>query len=100
MKAFNDGVEIVGLVELLLSEMLLNLFGGLSPRGVERVEDGIFKFVRLWRGGGVEGEKFSSWASVWPVARLRFLPSWANVFACISPVGPVGPRLFTPRAVL
>ena len=41
LQAFNDGVEIIDLVELLLGEVLLNLFGGLSPRGVEGVEDSV-----------------------------------------------------------
>lgn len=45
---FNDGVEIIDLVELLLGEVLLNLLDGLSPRGVECVEDSISDCAMLY----------------------------------------------------
>ena len=48
LQVFNDGVEIINLVELLLSEMLLNLLDGLAPRGVERVEDSISDCAMLY----------------------------------------------------
>ena len=48
LQVFNDGVEIIDLVELLLGEVLLNLLDGLSPRGVERVEDSINDCAMLY----------------------------------------------------